>query len=90
MRQGRRYHPVATKRRRYFRLAASEFGFNLLCGSHRPLHLCVKASSRLVAAIATPSVLWFAVTFPPAVSTRENKMSGFALGVHLPIDSRDG
>jgi hypothetical protein len=27
MRRGRRYHPVATRRRRYFRLAASEFGF---------------------------------------------------------------
>jgi hypothetical protein len=29
MRRGRRYHPVATRRRRYFRLAASEFGFKL-------------------------------------------------------------
>jgi hypothetical protein len=28
MRRGRRYHPVATRRRRYFRLAASEFGLN--------------------------------------------------------------
>jgi hypothetical protein len=28
MRRGRRYHPVATRRRRFFRLAASEFGFN--------------------------------------------------------------
>jgi len=26
MRRGRRYHPVATRRRRYFRLAASGFG----------------------------------------------------------------
>jgi hypothetical protein len=30
MRRGRRYHPVATRRRRYFRLAASEFGFKFL------------------------------------------------------------
>jgi hypothetical protein len=28
MRRGRRYHPVATRRRRYFRLAASGFGLN--------------------------------------------------------------
>jgi hypothetical protein len=28
MRRGRRYHPVATRRHRYFRLAASVFGFN--------------------------------------------------------------
>jgi hypothetical protein len=28
MRLGRRYHPVATRRRPYFRLAASEFGMN--------------------------------------------------------------
>jgi hypothetical protein len=28
MRRGRRYHPVATRRRRYFRPAASKFGLN--------------------------------------------------------------
>jgi hypothetical protein len=28
MRRGRRYHPVATRRRRYFLLAASVFGLN--------------------------------------------------------------
>jgi len=30
MRRGRRYHPAATRRRRYFRLTASEFGVNEL------------------------------------------------------------
>jgi hypothetical protein len=29
MRRGRRYHPVATRRRRYFRLAASGFGLKV-------------------------------------------------------------
>ena len=30
MRRGRRYHPVATRRRRYFRPVASEFGINCM------------------------------------------------------------
>ena len=46
MRRGRRYHPVATRRRRYFRPAASEFEFNFRRRSGKPNHLGAETDMR--------------------------------------------
>jgi hypothetical protein len=47
MRRGRRYHPAATRRRRYFRLTASEFGISP-ASFHRQVRVGDNANHALI------------------------------------------